>query len=185
MKIDVLNRDQAPDDSRPLLEQAERSFGFVPNILGTMAHAPALLEGYMTLSGIFDKTSFSTTEKQVVLLAASAENGCSYCTAAHSAGARRQGVDDAIVDAIEQAAETGESLPDDRLDRLYRFTRTLVETRGRPSDDDLDAFLSAGFEPAQVQEVILGIGLKTLSNYNNHVAEPPVDDAFKGVASSR
>ncbi len=176
MKIDVLSRDQAPGDAGPLLEQAERSFGFVPNILGTMANAPALLEGYMTLSKIFEKTSFSTAEKQVVLLAASAENGCDYCTAAHSTAARGQGVDDAVVDA----SVNGESLPDDRLDRLYRFTRTLVETRGRPTDADLEAFLEAGFEPAQVQEVILGVGMKTLSNYNNHLAEPPVDDAFKG-----
>jgi len=85
MNLEVLNRQQAPEQARELLDQAESKYGFVPNILGVMANAPALLEAYMSLSQIFEKTSFSAAEKQTVLLAVSAENDCGYCKSAHTA----------------------------------------------------------------------------------------------------
>jgi AhpD family alkylhydroperoxidase len=49
-----------------------------------MAEAPALVTAYTTLSRIFEETSFSPAERQVVLLTVSYENGCEYCVAAHS-----------------------------------------------------------------------------------------------------
>lgn len=176
MSYAVHDRNSAPEAARPLLEQAEGNYGFVPNILGVMANAPALLEGYLALSEIFEKTGFSATEKQVVLLAVSSENGCGYCKAAHTGIARMHKVDEKVLQAIEN----GESLPDEKLDALYTFTRRMVETRGRPGPGDLGAFFAAGYTEAQVQEVILGIGMKTLSNYNNHIAETPVDEQFGG-----
>lgn len=176
MNLEVLSKENAPDSARPLLEKANRKYGFVPNILGVMANSPALLEAYMSLSQIFEKTKFSAAEKQTVLLAVSRENGCDYCMAAHSGIAKMQGVDEAVIKAIN----SGDKLPDDKLDALFTFTRAMVETRGRPSADDLQAFFGAGYSEAQVQDVIVGIGMKTLSNYNNHIADTPVDDQFKG-----
>jgi len=176
MSLDVLDRDDAPEASREWLDAANKNYGFVPNILGVMANAPALLEAYMTMSGVFEKTSFSAAEKQVVLLAVSKENGCNYCGAAHTAMAKMQGVDEAVLDAIH----SGDALPDEKLDALFRFTRTMVEKRGLPSKGDLKEFLEAGYSEAQIQDVIVGIGMKTLSNYNNHITTPPVDEQFKG-----
>lgn len=175
MKLEVLDQTQAPEAARPLLQKAEQKYGFVPNILGVMANSPALLEAYMSLSQIFEKAGFSAAEKQVVLLAVSAENGCDYCSAAHSAIARMQNVDEAVIKAIGN----GDRLPDAKLDALFRFTRVLVDKRGRPSDEDLQTFLDVGYSEAQVQDVITGIGMKTLSNYNNHIAETPLDPQFK------
>ena len=175
MNLEVLNKDNAPQDARVLLEKAEQNYGFVPNILGVMANSPALLEAYMSLSQIFEKTSFSAAEKQTVLLAVSTENDCGYCKSAHTTIAKMQNVDDAVLKAIAN----GDKLPDDKLDTLFNFTRTMVEKRGHPSNDDLQKFFDAGFSEAQVQDVITGIGMKTLSNYNNHIAETPVDDQFK------
>lgn len=175
MNLEVLNKNDAPQSARELLEKAEKNYGFVPNILGVMANSPALLEAYMTVNGIFETTDFSAAEKQTVLLAVSTENECGYCKAAHTGIAKMQGVEDAVLEAIAN----GDKLPDDKLDALFGFTRTMVEKRGRPSDDDLQAFFDAGYSEAQVQDVIVGIGMKTLSNYNNHIAETPIDDQFK------
>ncbi len=176
MNLEVLNQDNASEDARALLAKAEKNYGFVPNILGVMANSPALLEAYMTVSQIFEKTSFSAAEKQTVLLAVSTENGCDYCTGAHTAIAKMQKVDEAVLKAIAN----GEELPDDKLDTLFNFTRTMVKKRGLPSDEDLRAFFDAGYSEAQVQDVIVGIGMKTLSNYNNHIAGTPLDEQFKG-----
>jgi alkylhydroperoxidase family enzyme len=61
----------------------------------------------------------------------------------------------------------------------------VTKTRGRPSIDDTRAFLSAGFTKAQVHEVVLGVGMKTLSNYTNHVAGTPLDTASARAAWSK
>ena len=176
MNLEVLDKSDAPQASRDLLEKAEKNYGFIPNILGVMANSPALLEAYMSLSQIFEKTDFSAAEKQTVLLAVSTENECDYCKSAHTAIGKMQGVDDAVLKAIA----SGDKLPDDKLDVLFNFTRTMVEKRGHPSADDLQTFFDAGYSEAQVQDVIVGIGMKTMSNYNNHIAETPVDEQFKG-----
>jgi uncharacterized peroxidase-related enzyme len=149
--------------------------GFVPNLYAQLAEAPAALEAYTTLGRLVDKTSFDATERQVLLLAVSVENGCGYCVAAHSAIAKHlQGVDAATVDALRTQAP----LADPRLDVLARFTREVVKSRGHPSAEALDEFLDAGFRPQQVLEVLLGVAMKTLSNYTNHITRTPVDEQF-------
>ena len=59
--------------------------------MGTMAEAPALLEGYMTLAGIFDKTDLSPTERQIILMVNNRLNGCTYCMSAHTGISKSQG----------------------------------------------------------------------------------------------
>ncbi|MDZ7810046.1 MAG: hypothetical protein U5L11_07610 [Arhodomonas sp.] len=64
----------APEAAKPQLEGAQQTMGFIPNIFAKMAEAPAVLEGYASISGIFDKTSLSPVEREVVLLTTSVEH---------------------------------------------------------------------------------------------------------------
>jgi len=178
MALEILDETTAPEAARPLLAAAREKYGFVPNLLGTMAHAPALLEAYMTLNGLFEKTSLSPTERQVVLLAISAVNGCRYCVAAHSTIAQMQHVEEAVVEAIRQ----GEPIGDPKLQALRRFAEELTTTRGWPDEATTRAFKEAGYTDAQALEVILGTGMKALSNYTNHQAQTPLDPAFEPKA---
>ena len=168
----------APDDAKPIFEAAEKAFGMVPNLFRKMAEAPALLEGYWQLNSIFTRSSFSPMEQQVVLIAASVANGCSYCVGVHSVMA-----DMAEVPAdVTNALRTGQTITDERLEALRHFTQMLVEMRGWVPDSEVQAFLDAGFSRAQVLEVVLGVGLKTLSNYTNHLVNTELDPAFQGRA---
>lgn len=172
--FDVHTKETASADAAQLLAAAEKAYGFVPNLLGTFAESPATLKGYMTLGKIFDESSFSPTERQTVLLTISRDNECRYCLAAHSTIAGMQNVPADVVDAIRDDRPIG----DERLETLRQFTATVVAKRGWLTGAEVDAFIGAGFTRAQVFEVILGVGLKTISNYINHVADTPVDAAF-------
>jgi len=176
MPYTVHDKSTAPSAARALLEKAESGYGFVPNLLGIMAESPALLEAYMTMNQIFEKTDFSASEKQVVLLAVSANNDCGYCTAAHTAIARMQGVPEEVA----RAAATGREIDDPKLEALRKFTGTVVSSRGNPSQADISAFLDAGYERRHVFDVLTGMGMKTLSNYTNHIADTPIDSQFGG-----
>ena len=72
----------------------------------------------------------------------------------------------------------GRPIADERLEALYKFTETVVRKRGWADEDDVQAFLAAGFGRAQVLEIVLGVAFKTLSNYANHLIQTPVDAAF-------
>ncbi|MDP1737842.1 MAG: carboxymuconolactone decarboxylase family protein [Caulobacter sp.] len=172
-------RATAPFDSKPILERAGQSIGYIPALLAQMAEAPALLEGYATLAAIFRKSDFTEREQQLILLAVSVEHDSHYCTPAHTERARAAELDEDAIAAIR----AGRPIADGRLEALRAFAVKMVRARGFVADADLVAFMAAGFTRANALEIILAIGLKTLSNYVNHIAETPLDppliaDAF-------
>jgi len=181
MTYTVHTIESAPAGAKEILEGAKKGLGFVPNMFAVMAEAPALLKAYTTLSGIFDETSLSATERQVVLLTVSYENECKYCVAAHSVISGMQKVPADVVQAIR----VGQPIADKKLESLRRFAAAVVTSRGWPSDADTAAFLSAGYGRQQALEVVLGVGMKTLSNYANHIANIPLDQAFASAAWSK
>ncbi len=174
--------DSAPLKSRPMLDGAIAKLGFLPNLYARLAEAPAALEAYLGLSAQFDKTSLTAEERQVVLLAASVENGCEFCVAAHSMIAR---------DMVKVPAETVDALraatavPQPRLDALANYTRALVRNRGWASNESASAFFAAGFDRQQAIEVVLGVTMKTLSNYTNHVTGTQTNAEFSAHAWKR
>ncbi len=171
----------APESARATLTAVEKHFGLVPNMLGTMAASPRVLEAYQTTGALFDRTSLNATERQVVMLATSAANGCGYCMSAHTALSAMQKVPGDVVAAIRD----GNAIADSRLEALRRFTADVVETRGYPSQASLAAVAAAGFGEQQILEILLGIGLKTIANYINHIAGTPLDAGFASLAWTR
>ncbi len=166
--------DNAPDKSKKLLEAANSKFGFVPNLLATMAESPALLEGYMTLSNIFSSSSLSATEQQIILLTASYENECGYCMAAHTVASQKAKIPEDVINAIRE----GNAIEDQKLEALHQFAKQVVVTRGWLQEADVKNFLDAGYNKQNILEVILGVAVKVMSNYTNHVAKTSVDDVF-------
>ena len=178
-QFNIYSIQKAPLAAQPLLEGAQQKFGFVPNLLGGFAESPTVLQAYLDIGALFDRTSLTPVEQQVVLLAASVENHCIYCVAVHSMLAKHKAkADAAIVDALREQ----QPLPDKKLDALATFTRAVVEQRGKVTGIALDNFIAAGYSRAQVLEVVLGVTMKTLSNYANHIIHAPLDSQFQAEA---
>lgn len=170
--------ESAPDAAKPLLEASQKAFGLIPNLHGVMAESPQHLEAYQHLHQLFQETSLSAVERNVVWLAINVEHQCHYCVPAHTGIAKSQGVDDATIEALRN----NQPLPDERLELLRQFTLKLVRRRGVVADADVDAFLAAGFTRQHVLDIILGLAQKVMSNYVNHLADTPVDAPFQKFA---
>src|SRR5579875_1716672 len=99
-KFKVHTLETAPAEVHGLFEEVQKAYGFVPNLLAVMAEAPPVAKAYPALSRLFEETSLTPAEKQVVLLAVSYENNCTYCMAAHSGGAERAGVSSEAIAAL-------------------------------------------------------------------------------------
>ena len=168
--------ENAGEISATIMTNTKSKLGFVPNMYGLMANNDALLEGYTSTYNSFRANSgFSPQEQEVVFLSVAFENNCEYCVAAHSfVGDKKTNVPIKVTDAIRNNTD----VPDAKLKALSLFTRAMTVKRGNPSQEDLDAFLDAGYTQNHILGVIAGIGTKTMSNYFNHIAQTPVDAIF-------
>ena len=170
--------ESAPDHAKPLLQAAQKAYGFVPNLLGNMASSPALLEGYMTLAGIFNKTNLTETERQIILMTNNRLNGCQYCMAAHTTIAKSKGVSTDVLEALRHDTP----ITDAKLEALRQFSIVVNKKRGQPSATQVSAFLAAGYTVQTVLDVILGTSLKVMSNYTNHITQTKLDAPFQANA---
>ncbi|MGD9835183.1 MAG: carboxymuconolactone decarboxylase family protein, partial [Piscinibacter sp.] len=156
----------ATDTQKEILDKALKAAGFLPNMYLNMANAPAVLSTYLHGYALFrSESGLKPAEQEVVFLAVSQVNGCTYCTAAHSMIAdKKSGVPAAVLQAIR----AGQPIPDARLAALHALATEMVTTHGRPSPATVDSFLSAGFQERDLLYIVLAIAVKTLSNFSNH-----------------
>lgn len=173
---------EAPPESREILENARRHFGFVPNLLASMASSPVALSVYFNANLGFEFGTLTPAERQIVLLTASKENNCTYCSISHSALARffANVPGDALI-----AIESGGNPKDYKLNALVSLTRELVVRRGDVSRETIQSFFDAGYNKEQLLEVLIGIGIKTISNYFDHIVALEIDDEFKRMIPSQ
>ena len=174
-----LKGDQAPAASRTFLEKVQKGFGFVPNLFAAFSNSPILLEGYLGLDATYSKATLSPAERQLVLLTASVVNECTYCTAAHSTVAKGMLK---VPAAVVAAVRAGEPVTDAKLNALVDLTREIVSSRGHVAPATIQSFLDAGYRREQIGEVVIGVALKTISNYTHHLSPTEIDAAFKAEA---
>jgi alkylhydroperoxidase family enzyme len=167
--------ESAPEKSKPTLQGMKQKFGFLPNIMGTMAENPILLNGFASAFGSFHGGSFNEAEKQVLLLTNAVFLKCPWTIAAHSTFALEDGLSENNVKALRHGM-----LPDDpKYAALSRLTKSVMETRGNVTEADIEQFTSAGYSRAQVFEVVLCVGISTITATTTNLAGTPIDDHFK------
>ena len=171
----IHTQDTAPAGSKPVLYRSQEAIGFVPGLYGVLAEAPNAVEAYDLLATLFKYTSLTTNEQHVVLLTINYENNCRYCMPAHTGLAKLDKVPADVIEAIRN----GVPIADPKLEALRTFTVQVVNTRGWVAGAGVQAFLGAGYTQQQILEVIVGMSYKVISNYTNHIADTPVDAAFK------
>ncbi|WP_336320872.1 carboxymuconolactone decarboxylase family protein [Streptomyces lavendofoliae] len=156
----------APPAARPVMEAvAHRMGGHVPPAVARMAASPELLEGFMTLTAMFDRTTLDPVSRETVIMTVATRNGCQVCVGLHTRKLRALGAAPAVVTALRD----GTPLPDERLDAVRRFVATVYATTGEVADEDLAAFLAHGYTERNALEVVMGIGAYTMSTFANRL----------------
>jgi uncharacterized peroxidase-related enzyme len=167
----------SPAASQPLLQAVKKQLGVVPNLFRLVGNSPAALEGYLGLNGALAKGALEAPTRERIALAVAEINGCNYCLAAHS----YLGKNLAKLSDVEIAANRDGHSADAKADAAVGFAVKLVEARGHVSDADIKAVKDAGYDDAQVIEIVLHVALNTLTNYVNEVAKTAID--FPAVAA--
>ena len=99
--IKLTEMNDAPEETQALYSAVLDKFGVVPNFIKAMGNNPAFLNAVLQMhSAVFDAGVIPAKYKNLIALAVSMTNGCSYCT--HSFTAHSQ-----LTEASEQElAET-------------------------------------------------------------------------------
>jgi len=161
----------SPAAAQPLLQAVHKQLGSVPNLFRVVANSPAALEGYLGLSGALGKGSLDGRTRARIAMAVAEANGCDYCLSAHTyLGQHAAKLDPAELTANRQAEST-----DARAAAALRFAVQVVRSRGHVGDAELAAVRAAGYDDAQIIEIVLHVALNTLTNYVNTVAGTEID----------
>jgi uncharacterized peroxidase-related enzyme len=161
----------APAASQPLLEAVKKQLGVVPNLFRLVGNSPAALQGYLGLSGALGKGALPAATRERIALAVAEINGCDYCLSAHT----YLGKNLAKLDEAEIAANRNGASNDPKADAAVRFAAKVARERGHVNDEDLRAVKLAGYDDAQLIEIVQHVALNTWTNYINTVAETDID----------
>jgi alkylhydroperoxidase family enzyme len=175
MSFTLYEIENAPSEAKAELEKSQQAFGFIPNLHKVLAGAPKVLESYKYLHSQFQQSSFNNTELTVVWQTINDYHQCHYCLPAHTGIAHMMKIENSVIEALHK----GQALKDEKLATLQETTRAMVDQRGKLSTDQIEQFRNVGYGEQQLLEILLGIAQKTLSNYSNHLANTPVDEAFQ------
>ena len=169
-RIHQVAPESATGKAKELLDAVQGKLGLVPNLTRAMANSPAVLEGYLGLSGALGKGRLSAKNREQIALAVGQANLCDYCLAAHSAIGKMVGLTpEQILDSRRGTAV------DPKSDAVIRFARKVVDERGRVNDTDIADVRAAGLNDGAIAEVVANVALNIFTNYFNHVAETDID----------
>jgi alkylhydroperoxidase family enzyme len=168
--------ESAPEGSKEALGRLEQNIGFVPNLAATIGESPTALQGFVALqSALRGGSALTAVEREIVGLTVSYTNNSRYSMAAHSTFASGAGAESEVVTALRSGAD----LPVPRLEALHAFTRRLLDSRGHLPENELAAFLAAGYSHEHALEVIAQLSYTTFANFAANLADTPVDSAFE------
>ena len=163
--------DEAPAASRALLHTAQARFGRVPNFALLLSASPAALQGYFALLAALDGGALGAQTAERIALAVAETNRCQYGLSLHTFRARNGiGLDDAEITANRNGASN-----DPQADAAVCFAAKLARSQGAIGDGDLRALKAAGYDDAQIIEIVLHAGLNTLASTITKVGEPDID----------
>jgi len=161
----------APIDAQPTLQAVNNLLGSVPNMFRIISNSPAALDGYVGLNTALGNGSLEPATRERIALAVAEVNNCHYCLAAHSyLGKNIAKLTSAEISLNRQGRST-----DVKANIAVKFAKAIAENRGQVDAALLSEVKSAGFDNAQIVEIIAHVALNTLTNYINEVLDTEID----------
>jgi len=165
----VPTREEVSEGNQAIFDTLESKLGFVPNLYAVLGKSDNALGSFLTFSGA--ETSFSNREKEVIDLAVSNVNNCSYCQAAHTAIAKMNGFTDEQTVELRQ----GKASWDSKLDALAKISKAIAINRGIVDAPTFEAFYQAGYTEVNLVDLVTAVGAITVTNLLHNLTEVPVD----------
>ncbi|WP_432164366.1 carboxymuconolactone decarboxylase family protein [Streptomyces tendae] len=170
-----INPAEATGEAAVLLGDLKKNLGSVPNMAKAMANSPAVLKGWIELSGALARGVLPAPVRERLALATAEYNRCTYCLSAHTFLGKNVAKLDS--DEIERARHAQSTDP--HTAALLALSDAIAQGRGTIDETALKTARAAGVTDTEITEVIGNLALNILTNYFNIVAD--TDNEFPPV----
>jgi len=169
-RINAVTPENATGKTKELYDGIKAKLGRVPNVFTLMGNSPAVLEAYLKFSEALSTGVLDPKLRELIAISVAETNVCEYCLSAHVAIGKSVGLSD---EEVELGREQRSNDP--KFNAALRFVRIMVTSRAEMNDSDLTDLKAAGFNDAEIAEILAVVGLNIFTNYFNHVTQPELD----------
>lgn len=168
-----------PDDLREVIVAVQERTGFVPNVFLVLAHRPDELRAFLAYhDAVMERNSGLTkAEREMIVVATSANNDCQYCVVAHGAILRIRAKDPHIADQVAINHHKADISPKQKA--MLDFALLVAEDSAAIGDDEFEAMHALGFTDEDIWDITAVTALFGLSNrMANVIAMRPNDEFY-------
>ena len=179
MNLAILTAEDAPAESRPLLEGIAADVGFVPNLAAVTAASPVLLAAFDALRRAVLDPTLQPVHREIAGVAVGVAVDNAYGVAFHSTILGSLGVDEADIDAMRAGTE-----PTDPVDgAVYAFARNVALDRGKISDDVVLCAHNVGLSDSDLLPLVAECAFAGLvGTIDNLAGRVPLDEFLQAQA---
>ncbi|HAW22508.1 MULTISPECIES: peroxidase-related enzyme [Stutzerimonas] len=171
--------DALPADIRERIVAVQEKAGFVPNVFLMLAHRPDEFRAFFNYHDALmerEGDSLTKAEKEMIVVAVSADHGCLYCVVAHGAILRILAKDPLLADQISVNYRT--ATISERQQAMLDFALHLAAERGVLDDAWQARLEKMGFTLNDIWDIGAIAALFGLSNRLVSMARTPPNDEF-------
>jgi uncharacterized peroxidase-related enzyme len=165
VRIEPIPMEQAEGKARELLHELVERGGQPGPMVRAMAHAPALLRGYLYLSRAMKRSNLDRQIAERINLAVHQSLNCDYCLVAHTRAARQRGVPETEIQLARQGTSS-----DQAIAAIVAFAQQVLTAPAEIADADLERLRALGYSDEQIAEVVGLVALQLLTGAFNLVA---------------
>jgi uncharacterized peroxidase-related enzyme len=158
-----------PDDLRQRIGVIADKSGFVPNVFRALARRPAELRAFLDYHDALMNSSdgLSKAERELIVVATSGANHCTYCVVAHGAILRVRAKDPEIADRVASNPWGAALSPRERA--IVDLALLIALDSAALTDAELDDARLAGLSEEEIWDVGAITALFAMSNRLAHL----------------
>jgi uncharacterized peroxidase-related enzyme len=173
-RFPTVELEDLPADLRERIGAIAEKSGFVPNIFRALGHRPAELRAFldyhdalMERPGDESGAGLSKAERELVVVATSGANHCTYCIVAHGAILRVRAKDPELADRVAANPWGVELSPRERA--IVDLALLVATDSAALTDAELDDARIAGLSEDEIWDVAAITALFAMSNRLAHL----------------
>ena len=170
-----------PDDIQEMFTGDQEKMEFVPNVLLAMSHRPNELRAFMAYHNalINKETGLTTAEQEMLIVAFSNYNGCTYCVASHGTALKMATQDPLLVHQVTVNYREADITP--RQKAMIDLAMKVTKDSRSINEEDFVTLRSHGFSDEDIWDIA---GISAFYNHSNRMmnflAVRPDDQFFAG-----
>lgn len=170
--------DDLPADLQARIAEVQAKTGFIPNVFLVLAHRPdecraffAYYDALMLRDG-----GLSKAEREMIVVATSAANGCPYCVVAHGAVLRIFAKNPILADQLTVNYRSADITPRQRV--MLDFAVKMARQPEEIEEADVQTLRGEGFSDEDIWDIGAITALFAMSNRLAHLTTMRPNDEF-------